>query len=372
MKTFIPAENNDTLASVRGFLRQLMENQVVEAIYSPLRVDDYTVTPGLVTETTLLDQADPLTPIMPINGARAVASLTRTGEHSRLGAVLRPCEIRGLLELVKLKQASLGNTIIIGLDCPGTYETVEFNYVNDQGNFELPVFLESAATLSSPIIDGLELRTACQMCTQPLPEHADIHLHLFGYDHKQGVHVTANDELSSDLSFLGDSEIQADKTTPDLQQFLANRHDIQREKVAEIQKKIETNGGFSGLFANCIRCHNCMTVCPICYCKTCLFRTQAFDHAPDHYYGAARRKGALRMLPDTVLFHMTRLNHMSLSCVSCGMCTSACPVDIPVGTIFTAIGSQVQAVFEYSPGRDVDDPIPLTTYQAEEWTTIGE
>ena len=372
MNTFIPVENEDTLSAVRGFLRQLLEDQVVEAIYCPLKIDDGAIFPALVTEPSHLDQADPLTPVMTINGARVVSSLTRTGDHKRLGVVLRPCEIRGLMELVKIKQASLENTMIIAIDCPGTYEAPDFYRVDEQGKYELLAYLKSAAKLSEPGIDGLDLREACQMCTQPVPEGVDVHLHLFGYDITQGIPVTASDELSSALEFLGEHEVKSSETNPNLEQMLTNRQDNRREKIAEIQGIMDTDGGFIGLFNNCIRCHNCMTVCPICYCKTCLFRTQAFDHPPEHYYGAARRKGALRMLPDTILFHMTRLNHMSLSCVSCGMCTSACPMDIPVGTIFTAIGSQVQAVFDYSPGRNLSEPIPLTTFQADEWTTIGE
>jgi formate dehydrogenase subunit beta len=115
-----------------------------------------------------------------------------------------------------------------------------------------------------------------------------------------------------------------------------------------------------------------MTVCPICYCKTCLFKTASFDHQPEHYLTAARRKGATRLLGDTMLFHMTRLNHMSLSCVSCGMCTSACPADIPVGLVFSAIGAQVQAAFDYRPGREISETLPLITFQPNEWTEVGE
>jgi formate dehydrogenase subunit beta len=115
-----------------------------------------------------------------------------------------------------------------------------------------------------------------------------------------------------------------------------------------------------------------MTACPLCYCKTCLFKTASFDHAPEHYLAAARRKGATRMLGDTLLFHLTRLNHMSASCVSCGMCTSACPADIPVGAIFSAVGAQVQAAFQYAPGRDVKEPLPLITFQPNEWVEMGE
>lgn len=78
------------------------------------------------------------------------------------------------------------------------------------------------------------------------------------------------------------------------------------------------------------------------------------------------------MLSDTLLFQMTRLNHMTTSCVSCGMCSAACPSDIPVGTLFSAIGEQVQAAFGYKPGHDAAEPLPLVAFQADEWTEIGE
>jgi formate dehydrogenase (coenzyme F420) beta subunit len=372
MNTFIPADNGDILAAVRGFLHHLLEDQVVDALYCPVKVASGAIMPTLVTEPSYLEQADPLTPVMTINGARAVSLLTRTGEPRKLGIVLRPCEIRALIELVKLQQATLENMVIISIDCAGTYEVNDFFAYEAEGNFKLKTYLESAYSMSESGSEGLQMRSACQICTQPVPEHADIHLRLFGVDTNQGIPVTLRDELKPSIQFLSESEFQSAITQSDLQQMLSNRKDAKQERLDEINRQMQSNGGFSSLFDNCIRCHNCMTVCPICYCKTCLFRTQSFDHLPEHYYGAARRKGALRMLPDTTLFHMTRLNHMSLSCVNCGMCTSACPMDIPVGTIFTAIGSQVQAVFDYLPGRNLDDPIPLTTFKADEWTTVGE
>jgi formate dehydrogenase subunit beta len=139
-----------------------------------------------------------------------------------------------------------------------------------------------------------------------------------------------------------------------------------------MRSRLASDGGLANLLAACIRCHNCMTACPICYCKTCLFKSSAFDHDAAYYYQAARRKGALRMMSDTLLFHMTRLNHMSTSCVSCGMCTSACPEDIPVGLFFSAISAQVQDAFGYMPGRDLNEKLPLITFATDEWLEIGE
>jgi formate dehydrogenase subunit beta len=125
-------------------------------------------------------------------------------------------------------------------------------------------------------------------------------------------------------------------------------------------------------FSACIRCHNCMINCPICYCKECIFRTPTFEHESQLYYQWAERKGTVRMLPDTLLFHLTRLNHMVTSCVGCGMCTEACPVDIPVGTVFRAVGEKAQAIFDYHPGRSLEEAAPVQEFREEELTALGE
>ena len=90
------------------------------------------------------------------------------------------------------------------------------------------------------------------------------------------------------------------------------------------------------------------------------------------YMNWAQRKGAYRLPADTMLFHLTRLNHMVLSCIGCGMCTSDCPAELPVGLVFRTIGQQVQAVFDYVPGHSVEDALPLVTFREDEWMEVGE
>jgi formate dehydrogenase subunit beta len=54
------------------------------------------------------------------------------------------------------------------------------------------------------------------------------------------------------------------------------------------------------------------------------------------------------------------------------MCTEACPAELPVGIVFRAIGQRLQAAFEYVPGRSYEEPLPLVTFKADEWTEVGE
>jgi formate dehydrogenase subunit beta len=81
----------------------------------------------------------------------------------------------------------------------------------------------------------------------------------------------------------------------------------------------------------------------------------------------AGRKGAARMPSDTLLFQLTRMNHMVSSCVGCGMCESACPSDLPLALIFRAVGQRVQQLFDYSPGRSLEDELPVATFKEDEF-----
>jgi formate dehydrogenase subunit beta len=312
-------------------------------------------------------------PVMPINNARAVSAITGKHTPARIGVVLRPCEIRALVELVKLQQASLENLTIIGMDCPGTYEVADGVA---KGTWKRPanlsMYLDAAKEGREPDIEGLSLRQACRMCIHPVPENVDIHIHLFGVDVTHGLPVTMKDELASALNMTESAMGGGESVNEAVARLTADRQKVREESLGDILGRMASNGGVTSLFTSCIRCHNCMTACPICYCKTCLFKTAAFDHEPAFYLHAAQRRGATRLLGDTLLFHMTRLNHMGTSCIGCGMCTSACPSDIPVGMIFSAIGEQVQAEFEYVPGRDVSEALPLITFHPDEWTEVGE
>jgi formate dehydrogenase (coenzyme F420) beta subunit len=377
MNTILPVENHDVLASLRSFLKRLMDEGIVDAILVPLE-NGGSVVPALVTESVMLEGANPLLPVMPINTSRAVSALTGKQAPAKLGVVLRSCEIRALVELVKLQQATLDDVTLIGIDCPGTCELDEF-LISDSWHAEnrstsLTDYLAATHEGNEPQMTPT-LRTACRMCVHPAPENVDIHIHLFGADTTVVLPVTVKDEIAEKLQLMESAQGEAwsvASANQALARLTMGRQEFREKELAGIRARMNANGGIASLFTSCIRCHNCMTACPICYCKTCLFKTAAFDHEPEYYLNAAHRKGATRMLGDTLLFQMTRLNHMSASCVSCGMCTSACPANIPVGSIFSAVGEQVQAAFEYVPGQDVTEALPLITFQPNEWTEIGE
>lgn len=63
---------------------------------------------------------------------------------------------------------------------------------------------------------------------------------------------------------------------------------------------------------------------------------------------------------------------MGTSCVGCGACEEACPSKIPLLKIFQLIGSDVQELFDYIPGCNLEDELPPTIFREDELQWIGE
>lgn len=367
METIITVENSNTLAALQGFLKQLLEHGIVDALIAPLRTPSGTVTPALVTGTELLSAADPLAPVLPGNSATLACKLSVREPRARIGVVLRSCEIRALVELVKMQQASLDSLILIAIDCAGTYHVPVFQRMAQKGDALWQELYKNAA--GQPDQPDEALRAACKICEQPVYDNAAISIKLLGGDLNQAIHIELPDEMAAQL---GCSPAESNGRQAVVDKLIASRTIARDAGFTEMRARLEGEEGIAGVFAACIRCHNCMTVCPICYCKVCVFKSQVFDHEPIQFMEWAKQKGAFRLPSDTILFHLTRLNHMGLSCVGCGMCTEACPAELPVGMVFRAIGQRLQATFEYTPGRNKDEQLPLITFKADEWTEVGE
>ena len=373
MRTVIPVENGDTLAAVRGILERVLTAGIVDALLVPMETPAGSITPVLVADPAALAMANPLAPVMGLNVARAASQVSVREPRGRIGVVVRPCELRALVELSKLKQASLDGLVTIGMDCLGTYNVAVYSRIGDNGALDVAAHLGSALRGDLRALDGYAFRDACLMCEKPAAVGADISLELFGADLSAEIPITLRGDLAERLGLdspLGGSAGD-DRRSGVIEQLVASRLEERDARFAQIRERLDQEG-IDSVFASCVRCHNCTTVCPMCYCKTCLFRSRVFDHEPIQYLNWAQRKGAQRMLADTMLFHLTRLHHMALSCVGCGMCTSGCPSELPVGLVFRAVADQLQEVFEYEAGRDPEEPLPMVTFREDEWMDVGE
>ena len=303
----------------------------------------------------------PFFPVMPVNAARAVSKFTREEAPSKTVAVfLRPCELRAFTELVKIKQASLDNLLMISYDCSGVFPFQEINLSD-----ELKLNDYRDAALAGKNCEGV--RAVCTACTRFTPKNADIAISLIGRNIDQPLVISFPSEKG--LAAAEQLGVDVSKTvaaSPALEILSQQRHTAEAAMTDEVNASLSDTDGLVNVFDRCISCHACSYVCPICYCKNCYFDSQTFEYFPESYFTRLGVKGALRMPVDRILFHLGRLSHMGVSCVACGMCEDVCPVNIPVSRIFKIAGRKAQDVFGYIPGENLDEPLPMVAYAEQE------
>jgi formate dehydrogenase subunit beta len=358
--------------AVSGLLKSLLKEEVVEAIVIPKALpsrDGFVQT--LIRDPEKLNGVSVLSPTMPVQSARVISNLSVKNLGKKVAAVLKPCEIRAAVELAKFLQVKMDNLCLIGIDCPGTFEVTDYAKMVQEGKGRESVTQELLKGMEKGEISlpsGYAFRTACQMCEYPIP-HADIILKLFGYKSDQEIGIEIGDKLGKEIEekgILSFSENGSASRAEVVNKVIAERTKKRDVLFQEFKSIVKDLRGFLDRFSTCVRCHNCMVACPICYCKECVFRTAVFEHDGDQFLRWADRKGGIRMPTDTLIFHLIRMSHMVTSCIGCGLCDSACPSRLPVTTLFRSVGDRIQKMLQYVPGRNVEEVPPVASFKEDE------
>ena len=369
----LEVKNNDPFETLRVFFHDLLEKKIVDALLIPQKLptgDGYCQT--LIRDSEMLAGVNPMAPTLPVQSARLISHLTVTDPGCKVGAVVKSCEIRAVIELVKFLQVKLDPLILIGVDCLGTYEPSDYAKMSRERGEGISItreLLKGAKEGKIKPKEGYDLRLACQICEYPSPENADIIIGLFGHDPQKEILIQLTDQLADELAqkgILATTEQGSSSRNQVIERLTEERIKKRDEAFEAFRSQTKSLQDMMNALSTCIRCHNCMVACPICYCKECVFRTPTLEHKADQFIRWADRKGGVRMPIDTLLFHLIRLSHMVTSCIGCGLCDSACPNDLPVATLFRAVGQKVQAMLDYTPGKSVDEEPPVATFREDE------
>ena len=367
-KGAILAAEEGTEKGILNFIKQALSQGCFDAVLIPARVptgDSFAY--FLIQNESFLEGASPLSPIMPVQGARAISSLTRRGKgKKRIAAIMRPCEARATIELAKLGQVDLENMILITVDCPGVIPLSDYLKDSTKGD---EIFKDASQNWNSK-----PMRPVCRICNKfSACGGEDIHVGTLETSSASILLIPHGAKGKDILNKLGipleedisDWEAKVKRLTEERKKERKRTDEALRADIEGINRLAET-------FSACINCHNCMRVCPICYCQQCNFDSNKMKFTFEDYLTRAETRGSLMVPTDTLLFHIGRMLHMSLSCVSCGVCEDACPMAIPVAQIFTLVGDRNQEAFDYVPGRSVAEPLPLTTFEEREFQEVEQ
>lgn len=361
--------NKGTEEGLRELLKFLLENGRVKGVVTLQKMGEYdALSYSLITNPDDIRSALSLLPLMPVNLAKQLSRLTLMESATEpIAAVLRPCELRAFVELAKRTQGSLENFLFISSTCAGVYPLE----MAVEGNIEkqLPQYWK-AVEQSEPIAD---IRAACKACEYFMPYTADITVSLLGNkDLEKETTLFLNTEKGEVVveGISGkSSEEELDAATIDKTR---TKRKAEKQKLSdEVELRNLGIDEVTKTFSRCIGCRNCSKVCPACYCHVCFFETENSEHEAAYYEAALEKNGCVNMLSDTIFYHLVRLFHVSTSCTACGQCADVCPANIPLWAVSLKMSEAVQKAFDYLPGKDVKEGLPLTTFVPEEFAGIA-
>ena len=360
--------NKGAEKGLKELLRFLLENGRVKGVVALRKAgEDGAISYSLITNADHIESTLPLFPLMPVNLGKQLSLLTLMEPATDpIAVVLRPCELRAFVELVKRNQGSLENFLFISSTCGGVYP-LEMAVAGD--------IEEQLARYWKAIEQGEavpDIRPACKACTYFVPYTADITLSLLGNKEidKKSVLLLNTDKGER---FVEGISGQLSEEEPDWAAMdrIRKERETERQRLSdEVETKTLGIDDLTKTFSRCIDCHNCSKVCPICYCHVCFFDSKDSEHGSVHYETALEKNGSVSMLSDTTFYHLVRLFHISASCVGCGLCADVCPANIPLWAISLKVGDSVQKAFDYLPGKDMEEGLPITAYTPEGFAEV--
>ncbi|MCK4696167.1 MAG: Coenzyme F420 hydrogenase/dehydrogenase, beta subunit C-terminal domain, partial [Candidatus Cloacimonetes bacterium] len=168
-------KNKSVEKGIIDLLKFLLESKKINGVFTLRKLDQNTVDYALITDVSGLNDAVPFYPLMPVNAGKMLSHLTlKKPINKPIAAVLKPCELRAFVELVKREQGSLDNFLFISSSCGGvlpikSVEQKDFDkHISDYWN-----------TVKNTNISP-DIRPTCKACEYFTPYNADITVSLVG------------------------------------------------------------------------------------------------------------------------------------------------------------------------------------------------
>ncbi len=367
-KTVILKSRGSLTETINSFLYLLLEKNALKWLLAPVKDESGLVHPELLSREDDISRINTIAPLIPgENMGTTVSLLTRESPlKEKLGVILRPCESKALVELAKYRQISTENLYVIGVECYGTYHVLKYREMLEEGSNPseemLKFFLDRGG-------DG-GFRSSCLVCLTPKPPYSDVNIcYLTSWSAGEVVLEIKTDRGLELVKKLG-YEAKRKATEGLLREILEERRKEREKFFADAKKELNGVDKLNEFFEECIGCHNCMEVCPICFCKECFFDSERYPYVTRKYLKWRLPEGTV-LLPNSKLqFHIGRTIHMGFSCIHCGLCEQACPKEIPLYKFFGLTAERVQKLFNYHPGENLDEKPPIQEFREEEFQEV--
>jgi len=365
---------------VTSLLKFALDTKRVDAVVAIKARDGnrYDGIPALISDPEELIATAGSLHCVTVNIPRYIKEYLDGAFDMKLAVVGKPCDIRGIIELVKREQINLDNLLLIGLNCTGTLLPVlaERMIAEEFGVDPLDVVGEDIedGKLIIRLKDGTEKtkdlkelegkgygrRENCRRCEIKIPTMADIACGKWGVTDKKATFVEVCSDKGAEFFEEAIKAGYINVEHPD-DKAIVERREKEQEAIESALSWQETDFAplkdmtseekfdyWWGQFSQCIKCYGCRDACPICYCKDCILEADRGVVMPGE-------------VPPDAMFPMLRIAHVMDSCVNCGQCQDVCPAGIPLARLIFMLNKELYDIFKYQPGVDVEARPPLRT-----------
>ena len=242
----------------------------------------------------------------------------------KIAIVVKGCDGRSAVGLIKEQQVPKENLLIIAAPCDGMLDADLAQQLIGQSQIVSAEEHDGTVTIKDDAgkqtkFDRNELLVeACRFCTHRSAPVSDI--------------------------TIGELPQSDGPLAPD-------------ERFEEFLKKSTTERWeqFCGELSKCILCNACRSACPNCYCRVCFA-----DETRPNWTGS----GAA--LHDVISYHLGRIFHQAGRCVDCGACVRACPMDVDLRTFTYKLVTDADELFGHVAGLDIEQAPLLRVFNPDD------